>query len=57
MAQRASDYYALASGQWENDFGPPDWHAVASDSQGIIAYFKDWTDATAFAANRNAFGG
>src|SRR4051812_24663397 len=32
--------YAIASGMWENDEGPEDWHAVASETQGIVAYFQ-----------------
>lgn len=36
-----------APGMWENWTGPEDWYAV-SDTDGIIAYFADETDACRF---------
>jgi hypothetical protein len=36
-------------GMWHNDKGPLDWYAVSVDDEGgIVAYFRDETDAYRF---------
>lgn len=34
--------------EWENNIGPKDWYAVATDDDGIIAYFYKEVDAYRF---------
>ncbi len=37
-----------ASDMWENEEGPKSWCAVATDDDGIIAYFSNPRDAFRF---------
>ena len=40
----------MASGMWDNDQGPREWHAIFSEKTGIIGYAMRWEDAEVFAA-------
>jgi len=45
---RYEDVFVMAPGMWQNETGPEDWWAVATDDLGIVAYFWQEEDAILF---------